>query len=125
MQKSESKQNTPQYEIRPASLDETGLFFGMLPEKDMAQEEKPLIGRVTFLNGDIKEFEDATEFIGYIREELPYHQTTGFRYEVLTDNPVTRKAADDIVYDLYGEKNQHPLEDYKNGPEQGMQMGVL
>ena len=34
MQKSESNLNTPKYEIRPASPDEAGLFFGMPPEKD-------------------------------------------------------------------------------------------
>ena len=32
MQKSESNLNTPKYEIRPASPDEAGLFFGMPPE---------------------------------------------------------------------------------------------
>lgn len=241
MQNSESNLNTPKYEIRPASPDEAGLFFGMPPEKDaelgcighvrmdfgrsgtefwhtrhprgpeelnsqafkdeltevvdemrqsvlknfsamtgycrghggeikgswvtqnygyiveteryryclrcnpipgdyngyltafdlnvqrqnMAQKHKPLVGRVSFQNGDTRDFVDATEFIEYIREELPYHQTTGFRYEILTDDPITRKAVDDIVYDLCGEENLRSLEDYKNAPEHGMQMGGM
>ena len=47
-----------------------------------------------------------------LREELPYHPTTGFRYETLTDDPEIRKAVDDMLYDLYGEENPRPLEDY-------------
>ncbi|MFR8167227.1 MAG: hypothetical protein ACLU8B_00825 [Lachnospiraceae bacterium] len=47
-----------------------------------------------------------------IREELPYRDTTGFRYEVLTDDPAIRKAADDILFDFLGEENPCELEDY-------------
>ena len=89
------------------------------------QAEKPVVGRVTYLCDYPKEYTDAAEFIACVREELPYHSTTGFRFEVLTDDPATRKAVDDLIYDLYGEENPHPLEDYKNGPEQGMQMGGM
>ena len=48
---------------------------------------------------------------------------TGFRYETLTDDPAVRKQADDILYDLYGEENPRPLEDYENAPQEGMTMG--
>ena len=89
------------------------------------QAEKPVVGRVTYLCDYPKEYTDAAEFIACVREELPYHSTTGFRFEVLTDDPAIRKAVDDLVYDLYGEENPRPLEDYKNGPEQGMQMGGM
>lgn len=47
-----------------------------------------------------------------IREELLYRDTTGFHYEVLTDAPAVRKAADDILYDLFGEENPRELADY-------------
>ena len=47
---------------------------------------KPLVGRVTYANGDTQEFTDAEAFSS-VREELPYRPTTGFRYEVLTDDP--------------------------------------
>jgi ATP-dependent RNA circularization protein (DNA/RNA ligase family) len=38
--------------------------------------------------------------------------TTGFRYEVLTDDPVVRKAADDILLDFFGEENPYTLSEY-------------
>ena len=71
-----------------------------------------------FINGDAKQFTDAKEYLDCIREELPYRNTTGFRYEVLTDDPAVRKAADDILFDFVGEENPHELADY-------MKMGGL
>ena len=60
------------------------------------------------------------------REELPYRPTTGFRYEVLTDDSAVRKAVDDIVFDFYGEENPRQLEEYpKKLPKQGMTMGGM
>ena len=37
---------------------------------------------------------------------------------VVEDDPAVRKAVDDMVYDLYGEENPRPLEDYtsRQGP---------
>jgi hypothetical protein len=43
------------------------------------------------------------------KDELPYKPTSGFQYKVLTDDPAVRKGADDILYDLFGEKNPRPL----------------
>ena len=63
--------------------------------QNMARD-KPLIGRVTYANGDAQEFTDAEAFLKCVREELPYRPTTGFRYEVLTDDPTVRKQVDDI-----------------------------
>ena len=63
--------------------------------QNMARD-KPLVGRVTYANGDAQEFTDAEAFLKCVREELPYRPTTGFRYEVLTDDPAVRKAVDDI-----------------------------
>jgi len=87
--------------------------------------ERAVVGKVTYLCDHPREYTDAKEFIACVREELPYRSTTGFQFEVLTDDPVTRKAIDDLIYDLYGEENQHTLEDYKSGPEQGMQFGGM
>ena len=83
-------------------------------------QDKPLVGRVTYANGDTQEFADAEAFLECVREELPYRPTTGFRYEVLTDDPTVRKAVDDIVFDLYGEENPRQLEEYQKTPKQGM-----
>ena len=58
--------------------------------------DKPLVGRVTYANGDTQDFTDAEAFLMCVREELSYHPTTGFRYEVLTDGPNLRKQVDDI-----------------------------
>ena len=85
--------------------------------------EKPLVGRVTYVGNDTQEFTDVEAFLKCVREELPYHPTTGFRYEVLTDDPAVRKAVDDIILDFYGEENPWQLEDYQKTPEQGMTMG--
>ena len=70
--------------------------------QNMARD-KPLAGRVTYANGDAQEFTDAEAFLECVREELPYRPTTGFRYEVLTDDPTVRKQVDDIIFDqLWG-----------------------
>ncbi len=71
------------------------------------------------------EYTDAEAYLQCIREELPDHPATGFRYETLTDDPVVRKQVDDILYDLYGEENPRPLEDYENAPQEGMTMGGI
>ena len=49
--------------------------------RNMARD-KPLVGRVTYANGDVQEFTDADEFLRCVQEELPYCPTTGLRYEV-------------------------------------------
>ena len=88
-------------------------------------QEKLLVGRVTYVGGDTQDFTDAEAFLKCLREELPYHSTTGFRYEVLTDAPALRKAVDDIVFDLYGEENPRQLEDYEPHPDQNMTFGGM
>ena len=73
---------------------------------------------MTFVGDNDIFYDDADNFLDCIREELPYRDTTGFRYEVLTDDPAVRKAADDILFDFVGEENPHELADY-------MKMGGL
>lgn len=84
-----------------------------------------LVGRATYINGDVQEFTDAEAYIQCIREELLYHATSGFRFETLTDEPAVRMAVDDIVYDFYGMENPHRLEDYETEPDLKMMMGGM
>ena len=108
------------FHIRPARPDEAGLFF-----TQNGAEDKPLVGRTTYANGDTQEFTSADEFLRCVREELPYRSTTGFHYEVLTNDPAVRKAVDDMAYDFYGEENPRQLDDYQNPPEPGMTFGGM
>ncbi len=87
--------------------------------------ENALVGRATYINGDVQEFTDAEEYIQCIREELPYRATSGFRFETLTDDPAVRKAISDIIYDFYGMENPHRLEDYETEPDLKMTMGGM
>ena len=75
-------------------------------------QEPPVIGTVSFASGETLAYTDPAIFLQVIRDELPYKPTSGFQYKVLTDDPAVRKGADDILYDLFGEKNPRPLEDY-------------
>ena len=102
------------------------LYCYDLRQQELAQyNRRPLVSRVTYASGEQVEYTDAEAYLQYIREELPDHPATGFRYETLTDDPAVRKQADNILYDLYGEENPRPLEDYENAPEEGMTMGGL
>lgn len=109
---------TEEFHIRPTRPDEAGLFYTQHP-----LEDERLIGRVTFVGDDAQEFTDAEAFLKCIREELPYFPTTGFRCEVLTDDPAVRKQVDDIFYDFFGEENPHQIEDYQNETKQDMTFG--
>ena len=89
------------------------------------RQESPTIGRVSFVSGEKLEFADIEAFLNCVREELPYRSMTGFRFEVLTDDPTVRKAVDDIIFDFYGEENPRQLEEYQKTPDQGMTMGGM
>ena len=84
-----------------------------------------LVGRATYINGDMQEFTDTEAYIQCIREELPYRATSGFGFETLTDEPAVRKAVSDIVYDFYGMENPNQIEDYETEPELKMTMGGM
>ena len=71
-----------------------------------------LVGKVTFVGDDDILYDDADAFLDCIREELPYRDTTGFRYEVLTDDPVVRKAVKDILFDFFGVEDPCEEEEY-------------
>ena len=99
--------------------------FDLDVQRQNMARDKPLVGRVTYANGDAQEFTDAEAFLKCVREELPYRPTTGFRYEVLTDDPAVRKAVDDIAFGLYGEENPRQLEEYQKTSKRGMTMGGM
>lgn len=84
-----------------------------------------MAGRVTYASGEQMEYTDAEAYLQCIREELPNHAATGFRYETLACDPAVRKQVDDLLYDLYGEENPRSLEDYENTPQKGMTIGGL
>ena len=71
-----------------------------------------LVGKVTFVGDDDILYDDADAFLDCIREELPYRDTTGFHYEVLTDDPTVRKAVKDILFDFFGVEEPCEEEDY-------------
>lgn len=71
-----------------------------------------LVGKVTFVGDDDILYDDADAFLDCIREELPYRDTTGFHYEVLTDDPAVRKAVKDILFDFFDVEEPCEGEDY-------------
>ena len=81
---------------------------------------KQTVGRISFANGEQFDYTDPQEYIAAIREELPYHPTTGFRYETLTSDPEVRRAVDAELYDLYGMESPEAAD---NG--QDMTMGGM
>ena len=98
MKKQSNFQQTSPFDLRPASVEEAGLF-------DSGDAAGRLVGRVTYASGERQEFTDPQQYLQTIREELPYFATTGFRHETLTDDPEVKKAVDDILLDFAGEEN--------------------
>ena len=93
--------------------------------QQMGMADQPPVGRVTFASGEQLEFTDPEEYLQTVRDELPFHATTGFRFETLTSDPKIRKAADDAIYNLFGEENPRILADYQEPSNQGMTMGGM
>lgn len=89
-------------------------------QQEMAQHDT-VVGRVTYADGTRQEFTDSELYLKTIKEELPYRNTTGFRYETLTEDPQIRKAVDDIILDFSGEENPRRACSY-GLTEKGMQM---
>ena len=98
--------------------------FTEVVREALDRRDQKLVGRLTFVNGDVLEFTDPTEYIEKLREEIDFISTTGMKYETLTDDPQTRKAVDDIVCGLFGEENPHQLDDYKTSSPT-MEMGGI
>ena len=79
-----------------------------------AAEKKTIVGRIHYAAPkETVEFDDPMRYLEELKEALDtYGVMGGFRYETLTDDPKTRKAADDLIYDAYDEENPRRLEDY-------------
>ncbi|WP_338112731.1 hypothetical protein [Oscillibacter valericigenes] len=101
--------DTEQYRFCLRCTPRPGEYQGYLYCYDLRQQElarqSRLVGRVTFASGEKQEFTDIGQYLQAIREELPFRDTTGFRFETLTDDPQVRKAVDDILLDFAGEEN--------------------
>ncbi len=87
------------------------LYCYDLRQQKLARQNR-LVGRVTFASGEKQEFTDAGQYLQAIREELPHRNTTGLRFETLTDDPQVRKAVDDILLDFAGEENPRRVCNY-------------
>ena len=88
------------------------------------QETKPVVGRLTFANGEVMEFTDAKEYLETLKAEFDCIGVTGLTYETLADDPQIRKAVDDLICGLFGEENPRPLKDFQTTPTT-MQMGGM
>ena len=75
-------------------------------------EQKEIVGRVEYASGEHFEYTDKERYLNCIREEIEYASTTGFRFTTLSDDPELKKAVDDEVYNMFGEKNPHSIEYY-------------
>ena len=72
-----------------------------LTEKGKKLLESQIVGRISFASGEQIRFTDPQKYLEAIREELPYHPTTGLRYKTLTSDPEVRRAVDAELYNLY------------------------
>lgn len=73
-----------------------------------------IVGTASYASGEQQIFTNPKEFIKTVKEELQYRSTSGFTYQVMNADASTRKAVDDLVYDLYGEENPHDLAHYES-----------
>lgn len=77
---------------------------------------KEIIGKINYYGfkgeiAEIIEYTDKESYLNAIKKEMDYNPD-GFKYVTLTQDPQTRKAADDVVYDAYGADNPHTIEYY-------------
>ena len=99
----------------PRKGDYNGYLYIYDKREQQLQMDKAqgVIGRTSYANGECFTHTNAESYLAEIREELEYRNTTGFRFETITDDPTVRKAVDDEVYSMFGEQNPQQIEDYK------------
>ncbi len=61
-----------------------------------------VVGTVSYANGDTASYTDPEEYLEVIREELPYHMTTGFQFQTLSNDPTLKAEVEYALYDFYG-----------------------
>ena len=76
-------------------------------------------------NGTVLAGVQSKHGVHFVTWDWAYRPTTGFRYEVLTDDPAVRKQVDDMIFDFYGEEAPCRQEDHEPRPEQGMTFGGM
>ena len=89
----------------PVMGDYQGYLYCYDLHQQQMHQQNHLAGRITYADGEEQVFADPQEYLDIIREELPYHSTTGFHFETLTEDPAVKKAVDDILLDFFGEEN--------------------
>ena len=100
--------------------------FDLDVQRQNMARDKPLVGRVTYANGDAQEFTDAEAFLKCVREELrvpPDHRIPLRGTDRRSHRPQGRWMTS--IFDLYGEENPRQLEEYQKTPDQGMTMGGI
>ena len=110
------------YQAYLSCFDKQAQQMALTEQEQPPAEPAPVIGRITYAHDAPEEFTDPEKYLAAIREELPYHSTTGFRCETLTDDPEICKAVDDMLCDFYGEENSRTLADYGGA---GMTIGGM
>lgn len=83
-------------------------------EENIKSEE--VIGKIAYygFKGEIVETIEYTDKVSYldaIKKEM-FYNPDGFKYITLSQDPQLRKAADDVVYDVYGVDNPHTIQYY-------------
>ncbi len=100
---------TYEFDKESSNLTRCGSVLGLAGEA--------VIGETHYASGEEFHFTNGEEYLKEIREEIEYSNTSGFTYHTLSLDPELRKAVDDIVCNLYGEKNEKPLEKYEVSSE--------
>lgn len=108
MQQKPTRKYETGVQLRPASIEEAGLLHS------------EIIGCAIYADGTRQDFIDSEKYLQTLLEELPYRNTTGFRYKTLTGDPQVRKAVDDIILNYAGEENPKRVCNY-GLTEKGMQ----
>lgn len=102
-------------------LTDRELILDQLQQNDpyapITRHMQEIVGEVSFSTnrgvGEVIQFTDVQEYLKTVEEEIEYQSSSGFGYRTFTDDPETWKGIDDIVYDMYGERNPHDLDYYR------------
>lgn len=89
----------------PVSGDYQGYLYCYDKRQQELGRQDKVVGQVSYADGTTQAFTDPRQYLQTIREELPFRNATGFRYETLTADPQVRKEVDDIILDFAGEEN--------------------
>lgn len=87
------------------------------PHSDLTNYMQRIVGEISFETsrgiGEVIQYTDGQKYLKTVQDEIEYRATSGFSYKTFSYNPELRKSIDDIVFDLYGERNPNDLNYYK------------